>query len=120
MPKKKQEAAPVAPAKAASKKSAKSAKAAPKAAKKPAKKAEAKPVSAKQAKKVASKRTRIVAIDPAVVLAAFEGGKVLSKGELVSACGGDEAAVTKVLKKLRGEGKIAAMGSTRNSTYRAA
>lgn len=111
---------------APSKKSAKKVeKPAPKTAVKPAAKKTkadkpAKPVKAsKKAKPESAKRASHPAADSAVVMAAF-GGNSRTKKELVDACGGDEVAVTKTLKILRGEGKIAVTGSTRSAVYSAA
>lgn len=61
-------------------------------------------------------------IESSVILAAFKGKKdvVLTKKELVAACGGDEPSVTKAINKLRADSKIVAQGSTRSATYRLA
>jgi hypothetical protein len=69
---------------------------------------------------VPTKRASHPAVDDAVVMAAFQGGKSLSKKELLAACGGDDIALTKTIKRLRGEGKIAVKGSTRDAVYSAA
>lgn len=103
MARKKQEAAP-------SKKSAK--KAAPKSkpeAKSPKKSAASKPEP--------KKRTMHAVVADATVLGAFDGGKLLTKKELVAACGGDIVAVTKAVNKLRGEGKVIATGNSRSTVY---
>jgi hypothetical protein len=73
--------------------------------------------SSKKTKPASTKRASHPAVDEAVVMAVFQGGKSLSKKELVDSCGGDEVAVTKTLKILRGEGKIAVKGSTRDAVY---
>ena len=124
MPKKKEAVPAVAP----SKKSAKPAKVVPvkKAAPKVAKAAKAKPVEApaKASKKAAPKpATRKNAkhepVSDEVVLGAFDKVPtgLLTKAELVAACGGDESAVTKTVNKLRGQGKIVVRGTTRSAVY---
>lgn len=125
---KKQKDEPVA---APSKKSAKSTKAAPakKAAPKAAKVTKAKPVEApaKESKKAAPKpatrkNTKHDPVSDETVLGAFDKVPtgLLTKAELVAACGGDEAAVTKTVNKLRGQGKIVVQGTTRSAVYRKA
>lgn len=78
----------------------------------------------KESKKATKPATRTNAkhatIESSVILAAFKGGKVFTKKELVSACGGDEPAVTKTINKLRADNKIIVQGSTRAATYRLA
>ena len=117
MPKKsKQEVAPepVATKKGAKSKDKPAAVAAPVKESEKAAKAEKQPASRTNAKHAT--------IEPSVILAAFKGKKdvVLTKKELVAACGGDEPAVTKAVGKLRAENKIVAQGSTRSATYRLA
>jgi len=75
--------------------------------------------SSKKVKSTSSKRASHPAVEESVVMAAF-GGNSLTKKELVDSCGGDEVAVTKTLKILRGEGKVTVKGSTRNAMYSAA
>jgi hypothetical protein len=72
--------------------------------------------SSKKTKPASTKRASHPAVDEAVVMAAFQG-KSLSKKELLAACGGDDIALTKTIKRLRGEGKIAVKGSTRDAVY---
>ena len=101
---------------------AKSKKAAKSAAKTAAKKVKAdKPTTpvklSKTSKSAPATRASHPAVDEAVVMAAFQGGKSLSKKELLAACGGDDIALTKTIKHLRGEGKIAVKGSTRDAVY---
>ena len=71
----------------------------------------------KTSKSAPATRASHPAVDEAVVMAAFQGGKSLSKKELLAACGGDDIALTKTIKRLRGEGKIAVKGSTRDAVY---
>jgi len=73
--------------------------------------------SSKKAKPTQAKRASHPAVEESVVMAAFQGGKSLSKKELLAACGGDDIALTKTIKRLRGEGKIAVKGSTRDAVY---
>ena len=123
--KKQEETKQVAPSKKSAKPAKKVEKSAPKTAVKPAAKKTkadkpAKPAKvSKKAKPESTKRASHPAVDSAVVMAAF-GGSNRTKKELVDACGGDEVAVTKTLKILRGEGKIAVKGSTRSAVYSAA
>lgn len=73
--------------------------------------------SSKKAKPAPAKRASHPAVEESVVMAAFQGGKSLSKKELLAACGNDDIALTKTIKRLRGEGKIAVKGSTRDAVY---
>jgi hypothetical protein len=122
---KKQEGAAVA---APSKKSAK--KAEPKATKKAAK-TKAVEAPAKKSKKEAEPKSGLrgtrknVKHEPVAdetVLASFDKVPtgLLTKAELVAACGGDESSVTKTVNRLRGQGKIVVQGSTRSAVYRKA
>lgn len=63
------------------------------------------------------KNAKHEAVPDAVVLSALGSGKPSTKAEIVAACGGDEAAVTKTVNKLRGQGKIVVQGSTRSAVY---
>jgi hypothetical protein len=52
------------------------------------------------------------------IMKAFDGNRtMLSKKQLVEACGGDEVAVTKAVNRLRGLGKVTVQGSTRSAVY---
>lgn len=58
-------------------------------------------------------------VEDAKVLTELAGG-ARSKSDLMASLGCSEAGLDKTLRVLRGEGKIVAQGSTRNTTYRAA
>lgn len=109
MPKKKQEAAPqAAPSKKSAKKSTK------------AKKSEtpANPATASKPKKETTRTNRKhPAVSDETVMTVLADGKLRTKKDLVSACGGDDVAVTKTVNRLRGQGKIVASGNSRNTVY---
>lgn len=95
----------------------KATKPAKKAAPKPAKAAAGKGKKAEPKAEPKRKNTKHVDIPNATVLKVLDGGKPLSKREIVVACGGDDVAVTKTIQRLRGLGQIVATGKSRSVMY---